>query len=163
MTQKALFKKISQVALVVRSVDQTVKRCWEEFGMGPWTFYTFDPSNVTEMTIRGQQIEHAMRTAHATIGDIDWEVIEPLDDRSIYAEHLRKHGEGLHHVMFDVDDYAAAKARLAGTGCKELAGGIWFGYPYSYFDSQESLGCLLEIWSPPKVSQDLPPPEATYP
>jgi 4-hydroxyphenylpyruvate dioxygenase-like putative hemolysin len=163
MTPNALFKRITQVALVVKSVEATAKRCWENFGMGPWTFYTFDPSKVEGMTVHGRRVDHAMRTGHATIGDIDWEIIEPLDDRSIYAEHLRKHGEGLHHVLFDVEDYVQAQAQIIRTGGAEITSGNWFGHPYSYFDTQNSLGCIAEIWSPPAAATELPPVEGTYP
>ena len=34
---------IIQVAHVVRSIDQTMKRYWEAFHVGPWDFYTFAP------------------------------------------------------------------------------------------------------------------------
>jgi 4-hydroxyphenylpyruvate dioxygenase-like putative hemolysin len=163
MVNKPMFKRVTQIGLVVRNVDETAKRCWEQFGMGPWTFFTFDPSKVQQMMVHGKRVDHAMRTAHARIGEIDWEIIEPLDDKSIYAEHLRTHGEGLHHVLFDVEDYAAAKAHIEAQGHAELASGKWVGNPYGYFDTQKSLACIVELWSPPADSKDLPPPDATYP
>ena len=99
MTQKPIFKGITQIGLVVKSVEATAQRCWEELGIGPWTFYTFDPakqdSKVEDMVIRGKRVDHAMGMGHAMVGDIDWEIIEPLDDKSLYAEHLKQHGEGI--------------------------------------------------------------------
>jgi methylmalonyl-CoA/ethylmalonyl-CoA epimerase len=163
MTQKPTFKRISHIGLVVRSVKETAKRCWEDFGIGPWTFYTFDPSCVQEMTLRGKRIDHSIRIGTAMIGDIEWEIIEPLDDRSIYSEHLKTRGEGLHHIMFDVENYAAAKAHLSQTGSSEIVSGKWHGHPYSYFDVQNSLACLAEIWSPPAAGTELPPPDGTFP
>lgn len=147
MSTKPLFKRITQVALVVRSVDETVKKCTEDFGMGPWTFCTFDPSNVAEMRVRGKRVDHAIRTAHTNIGGIDWELIEPLDERSMYAEHLRTHGEGLHHVLFGVDDYAAAVREMGNKGFEELTSGDWEKGAYSYFDTRRSLGCIAEFFA----------------
>lgn len=66
------------------------------------------------MTVRGQRIEHAMRTAHARIGDIDWELIEPLDDRSICAEHLRSRGEGVHHILFATCPVEISYSKIGG-------------------------------------------------
>jgi methylmalonyl-CoA/ethylmalonyl-CoA epimerase len=163
MKQNPLFTRVAQVGLVVRDAEATAKRCWDDFGLGPWTFYTFDPSRVDEMTVRGERIDHAMRIANAVIGQIDWEIIEPLDEKSIYAEHLRERGEGLHHILFDVSDYDDARSRLSATGASEIGSGRWYGHPYSYFDTHESLACLTEIWRPPPEGTPLPPPDATYP
>lgn len=163
MTEQPLFKTVAQVALVVKSVEATAKRCWDDFGIGPWKFYTYDPSTVSEMTVRGKRIDHAMRVGITMIGEVEWEIIEPLDERSIYAEHLRAHGEGLHHVLFAVDDYDAAKARIIGGGFAEIGGGRWFGFPYSYFETGPSLGCIAEIWAPPAAGEPLPPHDGTYP
>ena len=163
MTQRPLFRTVAQVALVVKSVEATAKRCWDDFGIGPWKFYTYDPSNVSEMTVRGQRIDHAMRVGITMIGDVEWEIIEPLDELSIYAEHLRMHGEGLHHVLFGVDSYEDAKGRILRAGFEEMGAGRWFGFPYSYFDTQRSLGCIAEIWAPPSATQAMPPHDGTYP
>ena len=143
-----MFGGIRQIGLVVRSVEATARRCWDELGIGPWTFYLFDPSNVKNMRVHGRRVDHAMRTAHAKFGDIDWEIIEPLDDNSIYAEHLRTRGEGLHHILFSVGDYESARAQLRLNGYEELAGGDWSGDAYSYFDTTGALGCIAEIFRP---------------
>src|SRR5436190_117758 len=102
--QKPLFKEIVQIGIVVRNVQETARKYWDDFGIGPWDFYTFGPSNVKELTVHGQQTEHGWRTGAAKIGNIEIELIEPLDDRSIYAEHLRTRGEGIHHLLFNVAD-----------------------------------------------------------
>lgn len=161
--QQPLLKRIAQVALVVHSAERTAERYWSEFGIGPWRFKTLDPSNVVDMKVRGLRVDHAMRIAIASIGDIEWEIIEPLDDKSIYAEHLRAHGEGLHHILFDVGDYEQTAAHLLRTGSPEIASGKWHGYRYAYFDTRGSLGCLTEIYAPPPEGTELPPPEHTYP
>jgi len=167
MVQKPIFKRITQIGLVVKSVEATAKRCWEDFGIGPWTFYTFDPSKadskVEDMMIRGKRVDHAMRMGHALIGDIDWEIIEPLDDKSLYAEYLKKQGEGIHHILFDVDNYDETKVHMTNKGYDEIVSGKWDGNPYSYFDTQKTLACLTEIWSPPQDLETLPLPDGTYP
>ena len=167
MTQKPVFKRITQIGLVVSNVEATAKRCWEELGIGPWQFYTFDPaakdSKVEDMVIRGKRIDHAMRMGHAMIGDIDWEIIEPLDDKSLYAEHLRTHGEGIHHVLFDVENYEHTRKHLQEKHYQEIVSGKWVGNPYCYFDLTGALGCIAEFWSPPEDLTSLPDPESVYP
>jgi methylmalonyl-CoA/ethylmalonyl-CoA epimerase len=163
MTEAPLLQRIAQIGLVVRSVEHTAERYWNAFGIGPWRFKTLDPSNVEAMKVRGLRVDHAMRIAIAMIGELEWELIEPLDDKSIYAEHLRLHGEGLHHLLFDVGNYEKTCALFHKTGAEEIASGKWHGFRYAYFDTRSSLACLTEIYSPPPAGTPLPPPEHTYP
>jgi len=156
-------QKIVQIALVVYSVEATARRYWEHFGVGPWKFRTFDAGTVTDMKVRGQRVDHAMRIGIAMLGPMELEIIEPLDDKSIYAEHLRAQGEGLHHLLFDVADYEEASAQFLRAGCPEIASGKWYGYRYAYFDTSRSLGCLTEIYSPPPEGTKPAPVEHTYP
>ncbi len=163
VTQEPQLKRIVQVALVVRSAERTARRCWDTLRVGPWRFRTFNPTNVADMRVRGHRVDHAMRIAIAMIGDMELEIIEPLDDKSIYAEHLRAHGEGLHHILFEVRDYETAAAQFLRADCPEIASGKWYGYRYAYFDTSRSLGCLSEIYSPPPEGTEPAPIEHTYP
>jgi hypothetical protein len=67
----------------------------------------------------------------------------------------------VHHILFDVDHYGGARAHLCRKGYAEAASGNWYGHPYSYFDTQKSLACIAEIWSPPATLADLPAPDGT--
>jgi 4-hydroxyphenylpyruvate dioxygenase-like putative hemolysin len=46
-----------------------------------------------------------MKLSLCDIGNVQWELIKPLDDKSIYYEFLKEHSFGLHHVAFAVNDY----------------------------------------------------------
>ena len=65
MTQPALFRQITQVAMVVKDVEATAKRYWDDVGVGPWKFYTIDRSNTGSMMLQGKPVEHAFRAAKA--------------------------------------------------------------------------------------------------
>ncbi len=133
MTDKPLFKKVMQVGLVVKDLDASVRKQWDEFGIGPWAIYEFDPARMKNLTVRGKPVEHAMRMALAMIGDVMWELIQPLDDKSIYAEFLKEHGEGIHHILFGVDDFHGAEARLRAKGHEVFQGGEIGDIPYALF------------------------------
>lgn len=164
MNEKPPFKKITQVALVVKDCQATAKHYWDDFGIGPWKFYTLTPDNTPEMTLRGAPVSHAFRAALAKIGDMELELIEPLDGISLYAEHLAAHGEGLHHVGFEVDDFDRAKDRLKEKGYEQIQGGRPFDVTsYAYFDTNKTLACLSELGSAIEEGKTLPEPDFTYP
>lgn len=64
-----------------------------------------------------------MRLAVAFIGRLQFELIEPVDDKSIYAQHLAERGKGLHHVALAVEDYAQAERTPCDKGHHILMGG----------------------------------------
>ena len=161
--KKPIFKKLTQVAMVVNDVEATAKRYWDDVGIGPWSFYTINPDNTGDMKLRGKPVKHAFKAALATIGDISWELIEPLDKNSIYAEHLAQHGEGLHHVAFDVENFEETLSYMSSKGYEEIqSGGTFNVAKYVYLDTDNGLACITEYGEISEGSK-LPPPEMKYP
>lgn len=164
MNSKPSLKKITQVGLVVRDCEATAQRYWDDFGIGPWRFYTLDPSNTPNMTLRGRPVTHAFRAALATIGDVAFELIEPLEGNSLYAEHLAAHGEGLHHLAFAVDDFEQTRHRLQEKGYSELQSGRPFDVnTYAYFDTDKTLAFITELYSRDDEGKTFPAPQSTLP
>jgi glyoxalase/bleomycin resistance protein/dioxygenase superfamily protein len=164
MSTQPLFRKVLQVGLVVRDSEATARRYWEEFGIGPWRFYTLDPANTPNMRFRGRPVKHSFRAALARIGDLTLELIEPLDGSSVYSEHLQLRGEGLHHLALAVDDYESARERLKNDGFAELQAGRPYDVnDYSYFDTAGVLGFITELYSEDARGKSFPPPERTLP
>jgi len=162
MLNEPIFKGVRQVAVVVRDCYESVKRYADEYGIGPWRFYEFNPDTVEDMQVGGKPQPHAMRLAVAYIGDIEFELIEPLDDKSIYADFLKSHGEGLHHIAFEVEDYDKTINFLKTKGLKVLQQGNWHGCKYSYIDTTKDLGLIAEIYKTP-VDFQMPEPNDSYP
>jgi hypothetical protein len=156
-----LLKDVLQVAIVVKDCDTMVKKYADEYGIGPWIIYEFNPDTVKNMIIRDQPTGYAMRLAVCNIGNVQWEIIEPKDDVSIYAEFLKEHGEGLHHCAFGVD-YHPFMQKMRGKGHIILQGGTWEGFTYTYYSTQEELGVIVETYDVPE-GWEWPEPVAVYP
>jgi hypothetical protein len=58
-----------QVAMAVRDMDESMKRHWEVFGIGPWDIYTFDASKVHDYQYRGRPATHSCLIAVSWRGD----------------------------------------------------------------------------------------------
>jgi 4-hydroxyphenylpyruvate dioxygenase-like putative hemolysin len=65
----------------------------------------------------GSMTARARPGASNMIGRVQWELIEPLDDKSVYARFLAEKGEGVHHIALAPSsfDQAIAAAGKRGT------------------------------------------------
>ena len=119
--------RISQIA-VVKDIDAAMKIYHEPFGWGPWNVYDHVPP-----ALHGQHL-HGKPTAVSIIGAEcevdsrdDFELIQPLEGRSIYKEHLEAHGEGVQHIAMMSHSQAESdgdfKARFKEAGFEMSMGG----------------------------------------
>ncbi len=156
-----LFAGVLHAAVIVRDLDASVRTYYDEYGIGPWSIYEFNPDTVRDMVRDDEPSEYAMRLALAPLGDSFLELIQPLDDRSTYAEFLRERGEGIHHIAFRPADYDRAESELRRKGHRKVQGGLYNGVRFSYFSTERDLGFTAEIIDlPPGLEQE---PDAVYP
>ena len=159
----SLYRSIDQVAVVVRDLDRTMERYTEEFGIGPWSIYTFSPDWIHGMTFRGKEQPYSMKVAFAYVGDMMYELIEPVQGSNTYEEFLNEHGEGLHHLGYFVDDIDTAIEEMEGKGYPVLQSGRGFGTDgdgaYAYFD----VGARKHIIEAIRLPREMPDPERTFP
>ena len=155
------FTETLQIALVVRDLDAALRTYVHDYGIGPWAIYEFNPQTVQKMHQGGHPVDAAWRLALARVGQVHWELIQPLDDRSTYAQFLAEKGEGVHHIGVAVPSYDAAIAGLAAQGREALLGGEYNGVTFAYLPTGDDLGVITEIFdSPPGDDQQ---PDSVYP
>ena len=85
------------------------------------------------------------RMAFLHLGQVDLELLEPIGEPSTWNDQLQRHGSSLHHVAFTIDGMAEKAAYLNGQGLDLVQRGEFVGGRYAYFDSQASLGAILEL------------------
>lgn len=155
---------VAQIALVVRDLDETVKHYHELFGIGPWHFYTYQKPLVKQMSYRGQPADHSFRVALSYLGPTRIELIQPLEGDSIYQDFIKKHGYGVQHFGFLVEDMGKALQQAHAAGFEMIQDGSGFGLDgdghYAYLDSEDTLGVTIELIERP---QERHRPEKTYP
>lgn len=94
---------VHHVAIVVRSIEASLPRYRELFGLEPEAPPTEFPPQRVRLCFLPTGPDPAVRI----------ELIEPLDDESGVARFLAARGEGLHHVCFLTDDLPASLEALA--------------------------------------------------
>jgi methylmalonyl-CoA/ethylmalonyl-CoA epimerase len=81
------------------------------------------------------------------IGHVEWELIEPLDDESIYARFLAEKGEGVHHIAVAAPNFDETLAIQAERGNDLVLSGVFSGVQVAYLATDRDLGVLIEIYS----------------
>ena len=151
-----------QCALVVEDLDEAVRRWAELLGIGPWTGYRLEPPRLKEMLYHGQEVEFSLRHALAWKGEMQFELVQPLDGPSIFADHLANHGEGLHHVGKYVSDHAGAVGDALRAGFEPLQSARGFGAEgdgaFAYFQAP-GVPMIIELIEAPRVRIE---PEFVY-
>ena len=92
------FRAIASVGIVVANADQTMCTYANRFGVALWQ-------------VRIQENECGRyKLALAHIGKTAWQLIEPLEEKCLFADYLRQKGEGLHYLGYLVKDLDEALA-----------------------------------------------------
>lgn len=106
---------IDQVAFVVADMASALPRYEALFGA-----FAVADSPLTDCTYRGRSVDCTLRLAVNHSGPLEIELIEVAAGEAPHSEHLREHGEGLHHVRFRVDDLDARLAVLQAAGYETI-------------------------------------------
>jgi Glyoxalase/Bleomycin resistance protein/Dioxygenase superfamily len=140
------FTETLQIGIVVRDLDETMRRYADDFGIGPWEIHEFNPKNTEGLHEYGQPVERSWRLAATMVGQVQWELIEPLDDASNYARFLAAKGEGVHHIAVAVTDYDGSLADQVARGREAVLSGEFRGIKVAYLPTEGDLGVILETF-----------------
>ena len=149
---------LHHTCFLVRDLEGTAKRLSDAMSIGPWNIWTIEPA---VCKVHGKESPFSFRVALASVGGGTYELITPRTGRTIYDEHLEKHGEGFHHTCLaypTLEAVRAAKAELRRQGrdpIQEASAGSVFDFAYFLFPE---IGSLVEVLF--LDASQLPPPEA---
>jgi catechol 2,3-dioxygenase-like lactoylglutathione lyase family enzyme len=134
-----------QVGVVVRDLERAVA-FYEALGVGP--FEEGPSAHTLERRIYGQPVEDAqVKGLIAQMGNIEFELLQPVTDNTIQAEFLEKHGEGVVHICGFTDDLDRDIAKMEEAGYPVISYGLLDdGGKFAYFDTREVGGLVLELF-----------------
>jgi len=138
-------KVICQVGLVVRDIERSAKAYADVFGVDVPNVIITDPEEKSHIRFRGEPTQARAKLAFFRMGDISLELIEPIDSPSTWREFLDEHGEGVHHIAFQIKGMDNVLAYLEGKDISAVQRGDYTGGRYAYVDSAPALGVILEL------------------
>lgn len=140
--------RVYQLGVIVRNMNQAIAYYAQFMGIQPWYRGNVDEQ---ETFYRGKKVNMDVDMVFAYSGKLMIEVIEVKGGGdNIYSEHLAAHGEGLHHLGFEVSDFDAKMKKVEALGIpviqhgtvKSKGGAI---SKMAYLDTTSSLGYPIEL------------------
>lgn len=140
--------KFHHVAVIVRDMNKAIEH-YRTLEIGPFPPF-IGPEGTTplaEKTAYGQPSDYSIDLRHAEggVGDLCFELIEPLAGETPAREFLEKKGEGIHHIGFTVDDIDRETAKLAKKGFRITQSGVTPGARWAYYDTDAIGGVSIEL------------------
>ena len=140
-------KRLVQIGIVVADRDQTTRLLTSLFGIGPFRLVEWPDRAESKYYYRGAEEHIRIRQAFVQLGDVEVELIQPLEGRSGYSDFLDQTGGGIHHVLFEVSDIDPVIQELAKSGVTVLQSGTGIrpGTHWVLLDTREMLGFYVEL------------------
>lgn len=127
-----MIKAISHLGVAVRSLEESREFYKKVFGLE-----SSDPITGAGGTVKVSMIE----LENAAV-----ELLEPVGDKGAVAKFLAKHGEGIHHVCYEVDDIRKEIDELKSRGLQPLGEPVDGAEGLSvFFHPKDTRGMLVEL------------------
>jgi methylmalonyl-CoA/ethylmalonyl-CoA epimerase len=137
-------KTVVQVAIVCRDIDATSKRWAAVLGVRPPRITTTKPGSDIKEVFHGRPTNGQAKLAFIKAGQVELEFAEPVGEGTSWKEFLDQHGEGVHHMAFQITNLDKTVKAL---GFPVLHSGRYDDNDgsYTYVDSGNALGVILEL------------------
>jgi catechol 2,3-dioxygenase-like lactoylglutathione lyase family enzyme len=136
-------RPIHQLGYVVSDIEKASEHYASVFGIGP-----FSPAMEVDMSgaiYRGKPTQTKIKVAFAKSGDLELELIQPVEGENPYFDYLASHGDGIHHLAFLVDDMEPILEDYAARGLEPTFHHDMGVMDFAYFDTSEAGGLWIEF------------------
>ena len=152
---KSPFAKVDHIGIIVRDMDKTIEY-YESLGMGPFApvkdlghldrYLYGKPLDANRVKLRIELPEKPDK-----LGQIRFELIQPIEGESPWMEFLQTKGDGMMHIAYCSTDIDQDVAELKERGLEVLYSSRFRnGGGCAYFDARKYGGIIIELvqWSP---------------
>jgi methylmalonyl-CoA/ethylmalonyl-CoA epimerase len=141
---KSTFTRLIHIGAVVRDMNKTIERL-TALGIGPFQPRIL-PADAREQ-YRGKPFLPGKRVAIqiTRIGDMELELIQPIDGESPHQEFLERKGEGIQHLGFMVDNLEEDVKRLTAEGSSIILTSQFKGGGGVAYLDLDAAGLIVEL------------------
>jgi methylmalonyl-CoA/ethylmalonyl-CoA epimerase len=131
---------LSHVGIAVRDAEATAVLLSKTWNIGQPEVFDYRPT--ADEMISGEPF--GVRLVFIKFGPLTLELLQPLDDKSIWSEFIAEKGEGIHHIALGVSNYDEMVATFKAQGHPMLVGAVFNGCRWCYFDTSPG-GTVIEF------------------
>lgn len=144
--------QINQYAFAIHNAE-SVSEYWHKVGQPE---FQINYPELGNKHYYGEMVDHELIQGWQRHGTVAYEWCIPVKLPIVYEDHINKHGEGIHHLAFTVEDMDKVLEDFKSKGYVVSMGGTWgeAGKPgsgrYEYIDLENAGGLTLELlWNHP--------------
>ena len=133
---------------VTRDIERTKRNLQKILGLESFTMMAPDYFN---KMYRGEPEDFKAQLAVCRVGNMVYELIQVLRGRTVYEDFLKEHGEGIHHLGYEISDlgrwvkaYEKIGVKVAMSGERLAMSGERAGLKLVYLDTPEITVELIE-------------------
>jgi catechol 2,3-dioxygenase-like lactoylglutathione lyase family enzyme len=132
---------IDQLSFAVPSVDAALPRYQSMFG---GAFTAIDVADM-EVVVRGRPATVSLRLGFGKTAGLEVELVEVVSGDWPTVSWLAEHGEGLHHLLYPVDDFPARVDAVQAAGGTLIMEGHNHGVSFGYLEVPMLNGMVVEL------------------
>ncbi len=144
--------KLNQYAFALRNENTSdVSAYWHKIGFPE---FEINHPELGNKHYYDSEVDHDLIQGWQRHGDIAYEWCMPVSTPIVYDDHIKQHGEGIHHLAYAVEDMDKVLEDYKSKGYVVSMGGTWGeeGKPgsgrYEYIDLADAGGVTVELlWS----------------
>ena len=131
---------LSHIGVAVKKIESTLGFLSSVWDIGGQVINDYQPE--TKDLLVGEPFR--VRIALIKFGPTFIELLQPMDDKSIWAKFIKEKGEGIHHFAFGVSNYDEMIDIFRNQGHNLLVAAVYQGQRWCYFDTSPG-GMVIEF------------------
>jgi methylmalonyl-CoA/ethylmalonyl-CoA epimerase len=139
-----MIKRIDHIGIAVNNIDKALEVYADALGL--------------QLTETDKEEGQKSIVAFLPAGESEVELVEPIGEDGPVARFLKKRGEGIHHICFEVDDIYATLGQLKAHGVQLIDEQPYIGTggkKIAFIHPKGSHGVLIELYQ--KVPEEARP------
>lgn len=136
---------VAQIGIVVRDIEKACENFSRIFGLEKPNIIITDIYQKSKTEYRGNPTYARARLAFFNFKNIVIEFIEPDENPSTWREFLDTHGEGIHHLGFEIKGMKEKIENFKEMGIEVVQKGEYEGGRYAYIDTLKELKFIIEL------------------